>query len=134
MAAIVLSFWLLFADDRVAVSDFLADTATDLSNGHAGAFLKHFDKEMPGYGKLEGEVQALVKLVGVGSSAQVLDMKTEGDGFLLTVDWFVELVPLDKTMASERRRELIQVKVKRSGKTWKIYLLEPQTIFNAPRY
>jgi hypothetical protein len=135
MAVTVLSLWLLFAfaDERTAIADFLGDAATDLSNGDARGFLKRFDRDMPGYGKLETEIQALVKLAGVGSSAQVLEFKAVDDRFLLTVDWFIELRPHGQDLTNERRRELLQVTVKRAGKNWKIHSLEPQTIFNAPR-
>ena len=135
MAAIALSLWLLFAfaDERAAVADFLGDAAGDLSNGNAQGFLRRFDRDMPGYAKLETEVYALLKLVGVSSSAQVLEMKSTEAGVELQVDWFVELKSHGQDMASERRRELLQVKLKRVGKGWKIHLLEPLTIFAAPR-
>ena len=135
MAAIALSFCLLFAfaDDKVGVADFLGDAAADLSSGDARGFLKHFDREMPGYAKLETEVNALVKVAGVSSSAQVLEMKTSDEGILLTVDWFLELKPHGQDLANERRRELLEVRLKRAGKTWKIQTLEPQTLFAAPR-
>ena len=135
MAAIALSFCLLFAfaDDKAGVADFLGDAAADLSSGDARAFLKHFDREMPGYAKLETEVTALVKIAGISSLAQVLEMKTSGDVILLTVDWFVELKPHGQDLANERRRELLQLRLKRAGKTWRIQTLDPQTLFAAPR-
>ena len=135
MAAIALSFVLVFAfaDDKAAVADFLGDAAAALSTGDAPGFLKRFDRGMPGFAKLETEVTALVKIAGVSSSAQVLEMKTSGDGILLTVDWFVELKPHGQDLANERRRELLQLRLKRAGKTWKIQTLEPQTLFAAPR-
>lgn len=140
MAAIALSFCLLLAfaappaeDDRAAIADFLGDAATDLSNGNARGFLKRFDREMPGYGTLETEVEALMKVAGVGSAVQVLELKALEDRVLLTVDWFVEFTIRGQPTASERRRELLQVTLKRTGKNWKIVRLEPATIFNAPR-
>ena len=134
MAAIALSYCLLFAfaDDKAAVADFLGDAAAALSSGDARGFLKHFDRQMPGFAKLETEVTALMKIAGVSSSAQVLEMKTVDDHILLTVDWFVELKPHGQDLANERRRELLQLRLKRAGKTWKIKTLEPQTLFAAP--
>jgi hypothetical protein len=135
MAAIALSLWLVFAfaDDRAAVSDFLGDAAAELSNGNARGFMKRFDRDMPGYGKLESEVYALVKLAGVGSAAQVLEIKTVDGGLDVTVDWFVELRPHGQDLTNERRRELVQLRLKRVGKGWKILTLQPQTLFHAPR-
>jgi hypothetical protein len=135
MAAIALSLWLVFAfaDDRAAVSDFLGDAAAELSNGNARGFMKRFDRDMPGYGKLETEVYALVKLAGVGSAAQVLEIKTFDEGLDVTVDWFVELRPHGQDLTSERRRELVELRLKRVGKSWKILTLQPQTLFHAPR-
>lgn len=135
MAAIALSLFLLFAfaDDKTGVADFLGDAAAALSSGDARGFLKHFDRDMPGYAKLEHEVTALVKIAGVSSSAQVLELKTSDDTMLLTVDWFLELKPHGQELANERRRELLEVRLKRAGKTWKIQTLEPQTLFAAPR-
>ncbi len=135
MAAIALSFILMFAfaDDKAAVADFLGDAAAALSSGDARGFLKHFHRDMPGYAKLETEVTALVKIVGVSSSAQVLEMKTSGEDTLLTVDWFLELKPHGQDLSNERRRELLDIRLKRAGKTWKIQTLEPKTLFAAPR-
>jgi hypothetical protein len=135
MAAIALSFWLLFAfaDDRAAVADFLGDAANDLSNGNANGFLKRFDRKMPGYGELEAEVQALVKLAGVSSAAQVLELRPSDGNLLVSVDWFVELKQHGQDLSGERRRELVQVTMKRAGKGWQILTLEPRTLFAAPR-
>ncbi len=134
MAATALSLFLLFAfaDEKAAVADFLGDVAADLSSGNAPGFMKRFDREMPGYGKLEAEVSALVKLADVSSSAQVLEMKTADDSVLVTVDWFIELKPHGQDLSNERRRELLEVRLKRAGKSWKILTLQPQTLFAAP--
>jgi len=135
MAAIALSFCLLFAwaDDRTAVADFLGDLAAALSSGDARGFMKRIDPAMPGYPELETEVEALVKLVGVASSVQLLELTARDDGFDLQVDWFLELKPLGQELSRERRRELLKLRLKRVGKSWKIQSLEPQTIFAAPR-
>ena len=134
MAATALSLFLLFAfaDEKAAVADFLGDVAADLSSGNAPGFMKRFDREMPGYGKLEAEVSALVKIADVSSSAQVLEMKTADDSVLVTVDWFIELKPHGQDLSNERRRELLEVRLKRAGKSWKIITLQPQTLFAAP--
>lgn len=134
MAATALSLFLLFAfaDEKAAVADFLGDVAADLSSGNAPGFMKRFDREMPGYGKLEAEVSALVKIADVSSSAQVLEMKTADDSVLVTVDWFIELKPHGQDLSNERRRELLEVRLKRAGKSWKILTLQPQTLFAAP--
>lgn len=135
MAVIALSFWMLFAfaDDKAVVADFLGDAAADLSSGNARGFIRRFDREMTGYGKLESEVTSLLKIAEVSSSAQVLEQKSADSGWLVTVDWFVELKPHGQQLASERRREVLQVRLKRVGKSWKILTLEPQTLFAAPR-
>lgn len=135
MAAIALSFWMLFsfADDKAVIAEFLGDATGELSNGNQRGFLKRFDREMPGYGELESEVGSLLKVAEVASSAQVLEQKSTGAGWLVTVDWFIELKPHGQQFASERRRELVQVRLAKFGKTWKIRSLEPQSLFRAPR-
>ncbi len=135
MAAIALSLCLLFgfADDRTAVADFLGDLAAALSSGNARGFMKRIDPAMPGYTQLETEVEALVKLAGVASSVQLLELTAKDDGFDLQVDWFVELKPHGQELSSERRRDLLKLRLKRVGKGWKILTLEPRTIFAAPR-
>ena len=135
MAAIALSLWLFFAfaDDKAAVADFLGDAAASLSSGNAAGFLKRFDPAMPGYAKLETEVRALVKVAEVSSAAQVLETKATGDELVLAVDWYVELKLHSQDLAGERRRELVEVRLKRAGKSWKILSLEPQSLFAAPR-
>lgn len=134
MAAIALSLWLAlaFADDRAALADYLGDAAAELSNGNARGFLKRFDPQMPGYAQLEAEIYGLVKIAEVASSAQILEFQTTDEGVSLQVDWFVELRPHGQNLANERRRDLLQVRLKRVGKGWKIQSLSPLTIFLAP--
>ncbi len=95
--------------------------------------MKRIDPAMPGYTQLETEVEALVKLAGVASSVQLLELTAKDDGFDLQVDWFVELKPHGQELSSERRRDLLKLRLKRVGKGWKILTLEPRTIFAAPR-
>ena len=135
MAAIALSFWLLFAfaDDRATINDFLGDAAADLSNGNARGFLKRFDPAMPGLGTLEADIQALVKLAAVSSAAQVLELRPGDGAFEVAVDWFIELKPHGQELSTVRRRELVQLQLKRAGKSFRIHRLTPMTLFAAPR-
>ncbi|MBY0505991.1 MAG: hypothetical protein K2X03_18890 [Bryobacteraceae bacterium] len=132
MVAIALSLLLAFADDRTSVADYLGDAAAQLAANNPRGFLKRFNPEMPGYAQLETEVTALLKVAEVSSAAQVLEMTATDEGVALQVDWFIQLRLHGEDLAGERRRELVQVRLKRVGKGWRIQSLTPLSLFVAP--
>ena len=138
MAAIVLSALLVAFADAPATLDkaneFAADLAADLSSDRADQFLRHFSKEMSGYGSLEDNVEAMLRASDVSTSLEIREFKATAKGFTATIDWYLEMKRRqgDSQLETQRRRELITVEVEKQGRRWRITKLDPASFFQPP--
>ncbi|HWD00610.1 MAG TPA: hypothetical protein VG456_27830 [Candidatus Sulfopaludibacter sp.] len=97
-----------------------------------GKFTQTFDPAMEGYARLQDNIASLDQGVDVESSVDLV--KNEGDDKLRTivVDWTMNLVSKDTTVATAKRRETVTCTVAKQGKSWRITSIAPRSIF-APR-
>jgi len=123
----------LRGDDAQQVWDVLSDLASALSEGNAIAFLKPFDRKMPGFETLERDVTALLNANTVQSSIQI--EAEQGDSATQTVelDWQLLIVEQQNSASSFQRKERVRVKFAKQGKNWRITSLEPLVFFAPPR-
>ena len=127
------AFSYLVADTHDDVVDLFANMANALSTVNPAKFMDAFDKNMPDYEKLKGQIAALVNQTEVTSSVEPL--KDEGDGAKRSVelDWYLEIRSLLPDGPIARRREVIQCELKREGKHWRIVSLKPVEFFAAAK-
>jgi hypothetical protein len=111
------------------VLDTLGDMTAALSDNNVAGFMKPIDPEMPDYGKLKNEVAALLNGAVVASSIEVL--KDEGDDsqHTLDLDWFMEIHPPGEIGALVHRRQVVQCKLLRWKKGWRLISLSPIEFF-----
>ena len=116
---------------ELPVRPALLELSAALEDGNAARFLAMFDKKRcPDYGKLEGNVVALVAQYDVGSSVGIVDQAPEGDAVELKLDWLLRLRPSSGGPAVERRGQL-RCRLEPRGKKWKVVSLEPVSFFSA---
>jgi hypothetical protein len=137
MAAIVLSWLLLFADDgvRAGITELIAEAAADLATENPAGFLKRFDKAMPGYARLESDIRAIVRLADLQSGAEIRDLRDLGNGrHEAVIDWYLEFRPREgsQILPTTRRRELLKAVFVLQGKRWRITSLDPAGFFTPP--
>lgn len=120
----------LCADERQAFTDWLGRWVAHLSEENFSDFLRAVDRQMPGRGDLERNVIALLRGWEVSSSVQIQAFDEQsGD---VRLDWFLQLSPRTPIGTTERRREVIRLKVSRQKKGWRIVELEPLSFFQLP--
>jgi hypothetical protein len=124
----------LRADSHAEILDVLGSMATALGDGNVPEFMKPFDRNMPGYDTLHGNISALAMQGEVASSIQPL--KDEGDDAKRTMDldWYMEIRSADPAGPLVRRREVVHCRFEKQGKHWKITFLDPISFFAPSRF
>jgi hypothetical protein len=114
-------------------SDVLAllqNAADALTNEDAGVFLSHFDRNMPQYATLQGNIEGLMAAYDVESSIEIVSDEGDNEKRSLTLDWV--LTTEEKAAARgdrATRRRIVNCRIERRGKQWKITLIEPLDFF-----
>jgi len=99
------------------VSEALANRDTD-------AFLDQFDRKMPEYDKLRGEIQELFGMAQeIGSTVDVITDEGSDEKRAMELDWLL------KIDTDEPRRQIVKCQVEKQGKKWKSTALEPVEFF-----
>jgi hypothetical protein len=138
LGAILLTGALLFGQDATPPwYNRLAKLAMYISSGDAVSALESFDKNMPRYGVIAEDLQALAAQADVTCSIDPVSDKEADDALSdvhhLDLDWFVMLKSrLDPNLV-ERRRQRVAVTMHlfKSGSgpgAWRITSLAPETI------
>ena len=110
--------------------ELLGFLAEALSTANAPMFLEYIDRGFPDYGRFRLNIYALVEQWDVATSMEPL-RETGGDRERQAeVDWFLELRAKPPSNKLVRRRELVTLKLVRSGKRWKVADLSPASLFS----
>ena len=107
------------------VLDFLRTAAENLADQNTSGFLDHFDRGMPGYSKLKDEIEALA-YADVSSSIEFANDEGDERARAMQLDWIIRI------NGAEPRRQLIDCRIEKRGKVWKITSLRPIEFFAQP--
>ena len=124
------------AEDLAAgIGLLVRDASRSLQSGNAALFLAAFDRDsFVGYEALRQNVTALTAQRRIASSVAVGAPRGGPAEWTADVDWLLELTPKLDPGQVERRREQLNVRVRKRGKKWKIVHLEPSGFFaSSPR-
>jgi len=83
--------------------------ASALSTGDVEGFLKPFDRQMPGLGRLRENVSALMARFDITSSIELI----RSDSGTVELDWYLELRGKEGAGVAERRRQTITATVEK---------------------
>jgi len=108
--------------------DRLAMLATYLSQNSAPEALACFDPTMKDYAIVQADIEAIGAQTDVLCAIDVVEEKGEGNERKLDTDWFVELRSQADGGPVERRRERVQIEMKRFPKAWRIVAMSPVSI------
>lgn len=123
VAALLLLFSLAsWGETPKEVMDLLRTAAEDLADQNADGFLDHFDRNMPGYSKLRDEAQALSQ-ADVESTIEFVSDEGDETKRDLQLDWLL------RVNGGRPKHELVQCRVEKQGKKWKITALKPVEFF-----
>jgi hypothetical protein len=130
MAATALSVLLLVFS--ASPRDTIADMAGSLAEAEPVAFFGAFSRHFPDREALFRNVRALEREFEIASTVEVLEIREENGEASLDLDWSLELRPRAGTGQLLRRRERLEVKMRREGRNWRVISLQPLAFF-APR-
>jgi hypothetical protein len=120
----------LHAADAETPLDRLAKLATYLSENSVPEALACFDPRMKDYPAIEADLGAIGAQTDVLCAIDVVSEHGEGEERTLDTDWFVELRSQADLGPVERRRERVQLRMKRDATKWKIVAMAPVSILD----
>lgn len=135
MRAIALSLALTFVlagEVKDEITDLLGTIAADLSAENAPGVLSAFDKKTTLYGRMQNDVTALVQRYDVASEIEILSITGEGAVRELKVDWVLAVRdknPDQPARQVDRRRAVVEMRVEKQGRRWRITSLRPEDFF-----
>jgi hypothetical protein len=128
--ALLLISMVAFADSAADVLNVFSDAAEALTNDDSAAFLDHFDRNMPDYAALRGNIEGLLAGYEVGSTIEVVTDEGNDEKRTVTLDWL--LVTSEKNAVNgnqQTRRRVVKCTLERRGKQWRITALDPIDFF-----
>jgi murein L,D-transpeptidase YcbB/YkuD len=128
--ALLLISMVAFADSAADVLNVFSAAAEALTNDDSAAFLEHFDRSMPDYAALRGNIEGLLAAYEVGSTIEVVTDEGNDEKRMVSLDWL--LVTSDKNAVNgnqQTRRRIVKCTLERQGKRWRITALTPIDFF-----
>ena len=129
-AILVLAATLARADSNTEALDLIASMTASLSDDDAAGFLREFERAMPGYDHLDRAIPALLGQGGITCSVQPLSNDGDDAKRALTLDWYLEIRPVDPAAPVVRRRDVIQMRIEKREKHWRVVALDPLSFFD----
>jgi hypothetical protein len=123
----------LFAAAPATPVSALADLATDFSTGEAADAVAMFDSQMPAYGQISQNIQALTDQAEVTCAIEILSDTESGGVHQLDLDWIMNLKSTGDNATVERRRDRVKVEMRQIKGKWKITAMSPLTILDPIR-
>lgn len=118
--------------DKSEITRAIRDASRALQGGNAASFLDRFDGgRFDDYPELESNVVALTSQSQIASSVAIVEVRPEGDDYLVRVDWLLQLSLLTGSTPIETRQRELRLRVSRAGRnnSWKIIDLAPAAFF-----
>ena len=129
-ALLLLFSTVALADSAADVLNVFSAAAEALTNDDSAAFLDNFDRNMPEYAALRGNIEGLLAAYEVGSTIEVVTDEGDDEKRTVELDWL--LVTSEKNAVNgdqQTRRSIVKCSLVRRGKQWKITALEPIDFF-----
>ncbi len=111
-----------WAETPKDVIDFLRSAAEALADQDANGFLDHFDRNMPGFSTLRDEAAVLAN-ADVESTIEFVNDEGDDKRRELQLDWVL------RVNGGRPRHELVECRMEKQGKKWKITKLQPVEFF-----
>jgi hypothetical protein len=120
------------ADSADEVWDVVAALASALSEANAAEFLHPFDPSMPAYQKLRDVLAADVRDFEISATVDLVSNDGNDRERTLVASWELEFAPRAAAASVIRRETQITLKLRKDGRRWRIFSLDPPTAFDPP--
>jgi ketosteroid isomerase-like protein len=113
-----------------AIFAAVARLVANLNDKNESDALGAFDKTMSRYGEIDNDIDALVTQNDILCGIDVVSDRQTGDAHTLDLDWYFELKSRTDGGPTEKRRERVQLKMRKNGRRWQIFSIEPFSILS----
>lgn len=108
----------------------IASLAADLNDKNQSDAVAAFDKSLKQYGEIDNDIDALVTQNDVLCAIDVVADRQTGETHTLELDWYLQLKARTDGGPTTRRRERVTVQMKKSGRRWRIFAIEPLAVLS----
>jgi hypothetical protein len=133
MLAVFVAAPLLGNDPAQEVWDLLAAMAAALGEANVNAFLRDFDRGMPGYETLRAGIAGLVARCEVESAIDPVENSGDDSRRTVEVDWQMHLIDREAAQHITVRRATVKCGFAKEGTKWKVVSFAPADFFTPPR-
>lgn len=136
---------LLKADAESDVWEVLASMAASLSEDDVPGFLQPVDRNMPGYGDLSTNLNAMILEVNVRSMISPISNEGNESERTLQVDWELHMYPRGNQSPlstqnnsqgdiarMQTREQPVTLRFRKPGKKWRVTKIDPIAFFAPP--
>lgn len=111
------------------VIHLVASMAAGLSTVNVPLFMDAFDKDMPDYDRLRGDVTALTNQAEVTSSIEPVSEQGGEDAYSIDLDWYLQVRSLVPDGPIVTRRQVVHCDLRKDKKRWVIVAIKPMEFF-----
>jgi hypothetical protein len=119
----------LFADAEQDITDVVSTLAAALSANNPQLFMKPLDRDMPGYRRIEQDVNALSGDTYISCTVELISNSGTASAQTADLDWYMSLKSQQDENLIERRRTKVTIKIEKRGKKWVVTSFSPISIF-----
>ena len=110
---------LALAEPPADVLTFFSSAAEALADGDSRGFMGKFDRNMPGFSTLRGEIEGLLAAHEIGSAIEVVNDDGDNQKRTIELDWLLSITSVGS------RWQIVKCRIERRGREWKIVAIEP---------
>ena len=119
-------------DTSQELIDLFASMASALSESNPDVFLRAIDPAMPGYDRFAANVRALAAQNALSNSIEIASQKGDDRVQVVELDWLLDIRGKGGSLLFVRREVIVECRVERQKKKWRIVALEPADFFAPP--
>ncbi len=131
-AFVALTALSLRAADTPPTLALLTKLAARLSDNNITGAADAFSKDMPGYGDVIRNLDALTSQYDIICVIEINEESGDDTHRKAETEWFLQLRSKQENGPTERRNAKIHLETGRSGDSWKITSMEPRTLLSPP--
>ena len=119
----------LFADAEEDITAVVSTLASALSANNPQLFMESLDRAMPGYRRLEQDLNALTDQTLISCTIELISNSGTPSAQTADLDWYMSLKSQQDENLIERRRTKVTFKIEKRGKHWVVTSFSPISIF-----
>ena len=123
----------LQAADDSSTLDLLTKLAARLSDGNSTGAIDPFSKNIPGYGDVVRNLDALASQYEIICTIEIREEFGDEAHRKTETEWFLQLKSKQQDGPTARRNSVVRIETQRASGKWRITSMEPRTLLDPPQ-